>query len=101
LIFKDINSKIREYCGQYLRNAGYEDMESGKTAPMPNTEIRQIESISENNVSSSLIDRTDNPGTDYPVCPVFPDSMSSYPAFLRYCPQYSLILLLMSLNLSL
>jgi len=23
--FKDINSKIREYCGQYLTNAGYKD----------------------------------------------------------------------------
>jgi hypothetical protein len=33
--FKDINSKIREYCGQYLTNAGYKDMESGKTATMP------------------------------------------------------------------
>jgi hypothetical protein len=45
-------------------------MESGKTATMPNTEIRQIESISENNISPSLIDSTDNPETDYPVCPI-------------------------------
>ena len=68
--FKDINSKIREYCGQYLTNAGNKDMESGKTATMPNTEIRQIESISENNILPSLIDSTDNPETDYPVCPI-------------------------------
>jgi hypothetical protein len=95
--------------------------------------------------SSFVIDSTDNPETDYPVCPicsrpcddkptsvacdicnswlhyecenitpeeetklddpgivaVFPDSMSLYPAFVRYCPKYSLILLLMSLNVSL
>jgi hypothetical protein len=44
-------------------------MESGKTATMPNTEIRQIESIRENNISSSLIDNIDNPETDYPACP--------------------------------
>ena len=68
--FKDINSKIREYCRQYLTNAGYKDTESEKTATMPNTEIRQIESISENNISSSLIDSTDNPEADYPVCPI-------------------------------
>jgi hypothetical protein len=45
-------------------------MESGKTATMPNTEIRQIESMHENNISSSLIDSIDNPVTDYPVCPI-------------------------------
>jgi hypothetical protein len=65
--FKDINSKIREYCEQYLANAGYKDMESGKTATIPNTEMRQIELIHENNISLSLID---SPETDYPVCPV-------------------------------
>jgi hypothetical protein len=37
--FKDINSKIREYCEQYLANAGYKDMESGKTATIHNTVI--------------------------------------------------------------
>ena len=45
-------------------------MESGKAATIPNTEIRQMESIDENNISSSLIDSIDNPETDYPVCPV-------------------------------
>jgi rubrerythrin len=45
-------------------------MESGKTATMPNAEIRQIESMHENNISSSLIDSIDNPVTDYPVCPI-------------------------------
>jgi hypothetical protein len=52
--FKDINSTIREYCEQYLANAGYKDMESGKTATIPNTDMKQIESIHENNISSSL-----------------------------------------------
>jgi hypothetical protein len=63
--FKDINSTIREYCEQYLANAGYKDMESGKTATIPNTDMKQIESIHENNISSSLIDSIDNPETDY------------------------------------
>ena len=45
-------------------------MESGKAATIPNAEIRQMESIDENNISSSLIDSIDNPVTDYPVCPI-------------------------------
>jgi hypothetical protein len=57
--------------------AGYKDKESGKTATMPNTAIRQIESIHENNIS--LIDSIDNPVTDYPVCPICSRSCDNKP----------------------